>query len=165
MKIKFKDYVKFVILIFLIMFLVYLFISFISNNINFKKINTVSNKQGFDFTIDIIWNNANHFLQYFVLVVFSPILVILDIFHIVINYYISIQIRGIKETFLLSYKHGIIEMLNICLYMYLSISSLKILMIKKQIKYIFKFWNENKFIYLFSILLLILAAIIEGNFY
>ena len=111
MKIKFKNYVKFVMLIFLIMFLVYLFISFISNNINFKEINTVSNKQGFDFTIDIIWNNANHFLQYFVLVVFSPILVILDIFHIVINYYISIQIRGIKETFLLSYKHGIMKQL------------------------------------------------------
>lgn len=165
MKIEFRNFMKFVILIFLGLFFTYLFISFISNNINLETNATEKHRQGLGFTIDIIWNNTKHFLQYFILFVFSPILIVLDIFNIAINYYISIQIRGIKETLLLSYKHGIIEILNICLYMYLSILSLKILIIKKRIKCLLQFGNENKYFYLFSVLVLILAAIIEGNFY
>lgn len=165
MKIKLRNYVKFVILIFLSLIFTYLFISFISSNIIFETNEAKSYRQGFDFTIDIIWNNTKHFLQYFVLFIFSPILIVFDVFHIAINYYISFQIRGVKETLLLSYKHGIIEIFNICLYMYLSILSLKTLIIRRRIKCLLEFWKENKYFYLFSLLVLILAAIIEGNFY
>lgn len=92
----------------------------------------------------------------------SPFLIIIDLAITVYQIYISIQIRGVSNTFSLLWAHAIFEIPNMLLYMCLSFKSLRVFLASKKLHSLIDFWKENKKLYFLSLLLIIFASFFEG---
>lgn len=166
MKVTLKEYLIFSLSIVLFSLIFYFIISFLFYRISFEgkeNINEVT--YNLNYSISIIQNNLRNFLQYFLLFLLSPIMIIFDIVINVYQIYVGIENIGTKQTFLLLYKHGLIEIPNMLLYMYLSIKCFYSLIKHKKLKIIFVFWKSNFKLYIISFVLIIIAGLIEGMVY
>lgn len=118
--------------------------------------------RGIKYTVKILLNNTINFIQYLVLFPLSPIFLIIDLFLISLQIKLSTDISGINSTIKLLAPYFFLEFPNIVLYSLLSIESFYILIRKKKLNAVYIFINENKYIYLFSFIILVISAFIEG---
>lgn len=162
LKISFKEYLLFLLTILFLSLIILLIIIFFSYNNNFE--NAIINRKNpsISYGIDIIKNNLKNFMQYFLLFFISPILIFLDLFITIYTIYINYRVEGFSKTISYLIYHGIIEFLNLSFYMYLSLKSLLVLIYYKNIRKLIEFWKLNYVFYIYSIIALIIAGIIEG---
>jgi len=121
---------------------------------------TIEEKKSF---WEILLNHSSNFLAYLILFPITILMVFYDIFVITLTTYIGIQTHGVKEAGALLLPHALIEFPNILFYSFLSFHMLVSFWRHPNLKTIG--WNlyANRYYYLSSYLLLIAAAIIEGN--
>lgn len=127
------------------------------NGISIKNID-----YGTSYTLEIIVNNTKNFLQYILLFPIVPFLILYELFIISFQTWISVNSVGGIETFQLLYKHGIIELPNMFLYMFLSLNCCIIFFKNFSIIDVLYFIKQNKKTYLFSYVLICISGIIEG---
>lgn len=116
----------------------------------------------FEYAKTIIYHNFNNFLQYFLLFMIAPLLIIIDLSFNVFQIYISNSTKGWHSTIRLLFPHFFIEVPNMCLYMCLSYNCLKVIYKERNIKALIKYWKENRLLYGTSIVLIIFAGLVEG---
>lgn len=92
----------------------------------------------------------------------APLLIFVDILVTTYQVYSSVSIQGGKLTIFLLWKHGVIELPNLILYMYLSYKAFYHMLKNPKFKTLISYFNENKYVYLISYLLVIIAGIVEG---
>lgn len=163
MKITWKNYFRFATVIVAISFISLICIHLFFYNTTFinEEVSTHPN-YGIAYAVLIIKNNLLNFLQYTILFIFSPVFIIFDVLSTVFQVYVSVRSKGSAETGMLLYKHGIIEIPNIILYMLLSFKTCICFLKNKNLKSIIGFWRTNIHVYMLSLVLIILAGFIEG---
>ncbi|WP_369525632.1 stage II sporulation protein M [Thomasclavelia cocleata] len=163
MRLKFREYITFSLIVLILGISFFTLISLLFSGINFPRTDELKNiDYGLGYVQSIMLNNILNFIQYFILFFISPLLIIIDLINTVYQIYISIQIRGVIDTFSLLWAHAIFEIPNMLLYMCLSFKSLRVLLVSKKLHFLIEFWKENKQLYFLSILLIIVASFIEG---
>ncbi|EGO8523696.1 hypothetical protein [Enterococcus faecalis] len=130
-----------------------------------SEVNGISIKSidyGVRYALEIIFNNTKNFLQYILLFPIVPLLILYELFMMSFQTWISINNVGGFETFQLLYKHGIIELPNMFLYMFLSLNCCIIFFKNFSIIDVIDFIKQNKKTYVFSYMLICISGIIEG---
>ncbi|MCD8915292.1 stage II sporulation protein M [Staphylococcus simulans] len=161
MRLKFKEYLLYSVIIIIINVFMYMFFKSVMNLDGSSNIHK-TNEYGWPYAINIIMNNTQHYIQYLVLFLFSPFFILVDSFLITLQLYISIETRGIANTVTLMWKHSLIEIPNMLLFMSLSIKALTTVYKEKDWKSLFIYFKENSSLYLLSLILVIVAGLIEG---
>lgn len=163
MKLRVTEYLIFSLMILLLGISLFMLMSLLFSGINFSRTNELKNiNYGLGYAQKIMLNNMLNFAQYFIFFLISPFLIIIDLAITVYQIYISIQIRGVSNTFSLLWAHAIFEIPNMLLYMCLSFKSLRVFLASKKLHSLIDFWKENKKLYFLSLLLVIFASFIEG---
>lgn len=146
----------------MIAFMLYISINFVFIDTNLSNTTTILNEYGFKYALEIIINNLKNFFQYLTFFFISPVLVIVDIFIIVYQIWLGINVFGGEHTFILLFMHGIIEFPNMVLYMLLSLKCMVVFYKKFNLDDVFIFMKDNYKLYILSIINIILAGLIEG---
>lgn len=161
-KFKVKEYLLFFLAAILyLMFVYFTFEQFdIPSEVNEASIKSV--KYGVSYSLEIIANNTRNFVQYILLFPIVPVLILYELFMISFQVWISVNNVGIFETFKLLFKHGVVELPNMFLYMFLSLNCCIIFFKRFNVIDVFKAIKQNKKIYIFSYILVCISGIIEG---
>ncbi len=161
-KLTYKNYITFSLFIFIFASFLYLFLVFIFDIpvSNDTSVNLID--YGFQYSLSIIVNNLRNFFQYILFFFISPLLIIIDLFILVYQMWLGINVHGGESVFLLLYRHGIIEFPNMILYMLLSLKCMYIFYKRFSLDDVFAFMRNNYKLYLFSIINVIIAGLIEG---
>ncbi|MDR3156454.1 MAG: stage II sporulation protein M [Lactobacillales bacterium] len=147
------------------------FLGLISLGFVFFQLNLVQNvystperQLGISLILAIIKNNLINFCQYLCFPL-SPIWILFDDIHLSFLVTTAIQTIGVKTTVIHLLPHGLIELPNLFLYQFLSIKLMRITITcfkNKQLSFL-KEVKSLKGYYCFSLVLLIIAAMIEGG--
>ncbi|MDR2660733.1 MAG: hypothetical protein LBC17_01635 [Lactobacillaceae bacterium] len=119
-------------------------------------------QHGTNFMIQVLKHNTLNFLIYFFMPFISPLMQFLDLFSSFIKIIISLRIAGVFKTANNLFPHALLEIPNFLLYQglseYILFSFIKNHSIFKTLSLIKKLTP----VYLFSYVILIIAALLEG---
>ncbi|GEL67099.1 hypothetical protein MPS01_12540 [Marinilactibacillus psychrotolerans] len=161
-KVTYRSYFIFLITIIFFSLILYLSFVFFFTNPELDTGAITETSYGTRYAIEIIINNLKNFSQYFFFFFISPLLIIIDLCNLVYQVWLGINVYGGENTFLLLYRHGIIEFPNMILYVFLSLKCMLIFYKKFNMNDVFCFIKLNYKLYIFSIVNVVLAGIIEG---
>lgn len=141
----------------------FLLLLFLFANIDLVHGEVRTNLEESKSTTAILMNNTYHFFLYLVFFPFSLLLTFFEFFLLALHISIGFQSMGVKETVSLLFPHALLEFPNILFYTYLSFHSLKELIKDFRVLTVFKTLYANRFYYIGSYAVLVLAAIVEGG--
>lgn len=144
----------------LIIFLTFIFFYLFNYNLSYatsKKTNSL------ELSIEIFFRNTQNFLQYILLAPIMPFFYMIDCIYTSWSISLSLKAHGLFNTLSNLFPHGFIEIPNFCLYTYISFNLCKKFYSKKtDIKEYLSDLLSFKYILIFSQVLIIFAALLEG---
>lgn len=112
---------------------------------------------------EILWNNTKNFMMYIVFFPISIVLAFIEFMHIGVSFYIGIQIYEWGELFDLFFPHLLLELPNILFYSWLSFDLARHFMTTPKVKTLTAYFIDNRWYYLGSYTILVVAAFLEGG--
>lgn len=135
---------------------------YLAFNIKTDLFNIKPPEPGNDLFYEVISHNTKNFLMYIIAFPISPILQIFDVGGSFFMIALSCRIEGPYLTFRRLFPHSLIEFPNIILYQGVSQYLFYTLITEKSLRKIFILFKKLIPIYFISLIMLIVAALLEG---
>lgn len=116
-----------------------------------------------EFMFVVLSHNLRNFIMYILGFMFSPILQLLDLGGSAFQITLGFRILGVEEGLSRLIPHGLLEFPNMLLYQGMSQYLLFTLIFTRSIKYMLSILKKMIPLYLISLIILVIAAIIEGH--
>lgn len=119
-------------------------------------------KVGTDFMMTVLTSNFKNFLSYLLLPIFSPILQATDLIGSAFQITMGFRVLGKDEAMSHLFPHALLEFPNMLFYQGASQYILYVLISSKSLTEVFRQEKKMLFMYLLSLLTLVVAALLEG---
>nr|WP_277717622.1 stage II sporulation protein M [Priestia flexa]WEZ10398.1 stage II sporulation protein M [Priestia flexa]WEZ10408.1 stage II sporulation protein M [Priestia flexa] len=116
-----------------------------------------------EFMFLVLSHNLRNFVMYILGFILSPILQLLDFGGSAFQITLGSRMLGVDETLRKLIPHGLLEFPNMLLYQGMSQYLLFTLIFTRSIKCTLSTWKKMIPLYLISLIILVVAAIIEGH--
>jgi uncharacterized membrane protein SpoIIM required for sporulation len=117
---------------------------------------------GTDFMLTVLSSNFKNFISYLLLPVFSPILQASDLIGSSFQITMGFRVLGTDETMTRLFPHALLEFPNMLFYQGASQYILYVLMSSKSLTEVFRQEKNLLYMYVLSLLVLLVAALLEG---